>query len=91
MARFRLLPIRATLVRCSNPHDPVRDPAPKGPPAMSDYLEFDPAVVSKREVYRLLTGAVVPRPIGWASTVNKNGATNLAPFPSSRWCASSRR
>ena len=47
---------------------------------MSDYLEFDPSVIDKREVYRLLTGAVVPRPIGWASTVNGNGVTNLAPF-----------
>jgi flavin reductase (DIM6/NTAB) family NADH-FMN oxidoreductase RutF len=25
-------------------------------------------------------GAVVPRPIGWASTVSKSGITNLAPF-----------
>jgi len=47
---------------------------------MTDYLEFDPAVTDKRQVYRLLTGAVVPRPIGWASTVNKKGIANLAPF-----------
>jgi flavin reductase (DIM6/NTAB) family NADH-FMN oxidoreductase RutF len=47
---------------------------------MSNYLEFDPAIVDKRQVYRLLTGAVVPRPIGWASTVNAKGVTNLAPF-----------
>jgi flavin reductase (DIM6/NTAB) family NADH-FMN oxidoreductase RutF len=47
---------------------------------MADYLEFDPAVADKRQIYRLLTGAVVPRPIGWASTVSKNGVTNLAPF-----------
>jgi flavin reductase (DIM6/NTAB) family NADH-FMN oxidoreductase RutF len=44
------------------------------------YLEFDPAIVEKRQVYRLLTGAVVPRPIGWASTISKNGVSNLAPF-----------
>jgi flavin reductase (DIM6/NTAB) family NADH-FMN oxidoreductase RutF len=47
---------------------------------MPDYLEFDPVVADKRQVYRLLTGAVVPRPIGWASTVSKDGVTNLAPF-----------
>jgi flavin reductase (DIM6/NTAB) family NADH-FMN oxidoreductase RutF len=47
---------------------------------MSNYLEFDPAIIEKRQVYRLLTGAVVPRPIGWASTVSENGVTNLAPF-----------
>jgi flavin reductase (DIM6/NTAB) family NADH-FMN oxidoreductase RutF len=48
--------------------------------AMSDYLEFDPAIVDKRQVYRLLTGSVVPRPIGWASTISPRGLTNLAPF-----------
>lgn len=47
---------------------------------MPDYVEFDPALVDKRQVYRLLTGSVVPRPIGWASTVNAKGVTNLAPF-----------
>jgi flavin reductase (DIM6/NTAB) family NADH-FMN oxidoreductase RutF len=49
-------------------------------PAMPDYLEFDPAVTERRQVYRLLTGAVVPRPIGWASTMSADGRTNLAPF-----------
>src|SRR3984893_6142441 len=47
---------------------------------MPDYLEFDPAIADKRQVYRLLTGSVVPRPIGWASTLSKSGRTNLAPF-----------
>ncbi|HEY2531316.1 MAG TPA: flavin reductase family protein [Xanthobacteraceae bacterium] len=47
---------------------------------MPDYVEFDPALVDKRQVYRLLTGSVVPRPIGWASTMNAKGVTNLAPF-----------
>jgi hypothetical protein len=28
---------------------------------MTDYLEFDPAVTDKRQVYRLLTGSVVPQ------------------------------
>ena len=47
---------------------------------MSDYLEFDPSEIERRAVYRLLTGSVVPRPIGWASTMDKDGRTNLAPF-----------
>ena len=47
---------------------------------MADYLEYDPQTIERREVYRLLTGSVVPRPIGWASTVNEEGITNLAPF-----------
>ena len=44
------------------------------------YLAFEPAIIEKPQVYRLLTGAVVPRPIGWASTVGKSGVSNLAPF-----------
>jgi flavin reductase (DIM6/NTAB) family NADH-FMN oxidoreductase RutF len=43
-------------------------------------LEYDPQTTDKRQIYRLLTGAVVPRPIGWASTVNADGVANLAPF-----------
>ena len=47
---------------------------------MPDQLEFDPAVTDERAVYRLLIGSVVPRPIGWASTVSASGVANLAPF-----------
>ena len=47
---------------------------------MTDYLEFDPKEIERRAIYRLLTGAVVPRPIGWASTISEDGVTNLAPF-----------
>jgi flavin reductase (DIM6/NTAB) family NADH-FMN oxidoreductase RutF len=47
---------------------------------MSEQLQIDPAVTEQRAVYRLLIGSVVPRPIGWASTVNAEGIPNLAPF-----------
>ena len=47
---------------------------------MSDYVQFDPATTARRQIYRLLVGSVVPRPIGWASTVSEAGVTNLAPF-----------
>ena len=47
---------------------------------MPAYLEYDPDVIERTAVYRLLTGAVVPRPIGWASTVSIDGISNLAPF-----------
>lgn len=33
-----------------------------------------------REAYKLLTGVIVPRPIGWVSTLNRDGVRNLAPF-----------
>ena len=32
------------------------------------------------EIYRLLIGSVVPRPIAWVSTMNSAGQSNLAPF-----------
>src|SRR6201997_4386192 len=50
------------------------------PHPMTDYLEIDPATAEKRQIYRMLVGSVVPRPIGWASTVSQAGITNLAPF-----------
>lgn len=35
---------------------------------------------STRDRYQLLTSLVVPRPIGWISTWNRDGTPNLAPF-----------
>lgn len=43
-------------------------------------MQIDPAVRSVREVYRLLIGCVVPRPIAWVSSVSASGIPNLAPF-----------
>lgn len=37
--------------------------------------ETDPSVL-----YKLLTGTIIPRPIGWISTIDKDGINNLAPF-----------
>lgn len=31
-------------------------------------------------LYKLLTGLVIPRPIGWISTIDREGNNNLAPF-----------
>ena len=33
-----------------------------------------------RELYKLLAGSIVPRPIAFVSTVNKNDLPNAAPF-----------
>ncbi len=41
---------------------------------------IDPADLAPRDRYRLLIGAVVPRPIAWVSTVDAGGLVNLAPF-----------
>lgn len=41
---------------------------------------FDTGDLSAREKYHLLTSLVVPRPIGWISTVSDERIPNLAPF-----------
>lgn len=41
---------------------------------------LDPAHLSNQERYKLLIGAVVPRPIAWVSSVDAQGRPNLAPF-----------
>ncbi|MDP9380569.1 MAG: flavin reductase family protein [Chloroflexota bacterium] len=43
-------------------------------------MKFDPGEMDMQAVYKLLTGLVVPRPIGWASTRSPEGVDNLAPF-----------
>ena len=40
----------------------------------------DPASTDYLSVYKLLIGSVVPRPIAFVSTVNPEGAFNVAPF-----------
>lgn len=41
---------------------------------------IDPKSVSLRELHGLLLGSVVPRPIAFASTIDKEGKVNLSPF-----------
>ena len=43
-------------------------------------MEVDPASIPWRDRYRLLTGSIVPRPIGWVSTISASGINNIAPF-----------
>ncbi len=51
-----------------------------GPPAELDGpLEVDPEDWDPRQIYFLLTGLVVPRPIAWVSTVSPEGVRNVAP------------
>jgi flavin reductase (DIM6/NTAB) family NADH-FMN oxidoreductase RutF len=40
----------------------------------------DPSVADPRDVAKLLTGAVLPRPIAFVSTLSAQGVLNLAPF-----------
>jgi flavin reductase (DIM6/NTAB) family NADH-FMN oxidoreductase RutF len=41
---------------------------------------FQPTEVSAINLYKLMIGAVVPRPIGFIGTVSRNGVNNLAPY-----------
>jgi flavin reductase (DIM6/NTAB) family NADH-FMN oxidoreductase RutF len=50
----------------------------KGSPM--DYRIFDADEIDHRQCYRLLIGAIVPRPIAWVSSIDANGVANLAPF-----------
>lgn len=34
----------------------------------------------RRTMYRLLTSAIIPRPIAFVSTLSTDGVANLAPF-----------
>jgi flavin reductase (DIM6/NTAB) family NADH-FMN oxidoreductase RutF len=43
-------------------------------------MQIDPATLRPSDRYKLLTGAIVPRPIAWISTISRDGRPNLAPF-----------
>jgi flavin reductase (DIM6/NTAB) family NADH-FMN oxidoreductase RutF len=43
-------------------------------------MEISPATLPWNSLYKILIGAVVPRPIGWISTIDETGRPNLAPF-----------
>lgn len=41
---------------------------------------FDPARESVQNIYKLMIGAIVPRPIAFVSSLDERGIRNLAPF-----------
>ncbi len=41
---------------------------------------IDPSTRDPFDVYRLLSGSILPRPIAFVSTISKDGVRNLAPF-----------
>jgi flavin reductase (DIM6/NTAB) family NADH-FMN oxidoreductase RutF len=43
-------------------------------------MEFDLSKTDRAEGYRLLSGLVVPRPIGWVTSVGEDGVVNASPF-----------
>jgi flavin reductase (DIM6/NTAB) family NADH-FMN oxidoreductase RutF len=45
-----------------------------------DTLTIDPGTISVPEMHGYLLGAIAPRPIAFASTIDQNGHVNLSPF-----------
>ena len=43
-------------------------------------LSFDPKQESVQNIYKLMIGAIVPRPIAFVSSLDARGVRNLAPF-----------
>ena len=43
-------------------------------------MQYDPKELEQKAIYKLLSGIVIPRPIGWISSISEDGILNLAPF-----------
>jgi flavin reductase (DIM6/NTAB) family NADH-FMN oxidoreductase RutF len=43
-------------------------------------MHIDPSAISTQDAYKILIGAVLPRPIAWVSSLSPEGVVNLAPF-----------
>ncbi|MEM7335703.1 MAG: flavin reductase family protein [Chloroflexota bacterium] len=43
-------------------------------------MQFDTAQLTSKQNYKLLSGLVIPRPIGWISTVSTDNIYNVAPY-----------
>ncbi len=60
--------------------NPTWKPGDKIQSPVGDMVELDPAKIAARDIYKLIIGAIVPRPIAFVSTVGKDGTGNLAPY-----------
>lgn len=58
----------------------MTDDSPGKRPAGRSATRFDFAELTPRERYKLLIGAVVPRPIALVTTISRDGVANAAPF-----------
>lgn len=43
-------------------------------------MEITPDSLPHQSIYKLMIGAIVPRPIGWISSIDAAGRANLAPY-----------
>jgi len=51
-------------------------------------LTLDPAQIAYSDIYKLMIGMIVPRPIAFVSSVDSSGTRNLAPFSYFTACSS---
>ncbi len=47
---------------------------------MGSELKFDPSQMEHPDIYKVLSGVVIPRPIAWVSTFGPDGVPNVAPY-----------
>eukprot|EP01099_Mayorella_cantabrigiensis_P003437 TRINITY_DN2635_c0_g1_i1.p1 TRINITY_DN2635_c0_g1~~TRINITY_DN2635_c0_g1_i1.p1 ORF type:complete len:292 (-),score=42.47 TRINITY_DN2635_c0_g1_i1:18-893(-) len=47
---------------------------------VNEMVTYDASKLKGSKLYEILIGGVLPRPIGFVSTISSNGAVNLAPF-----------
>jgi flavin reductase (DIM6/NTAB) family NADH-FMN oxidoreductase RutF len=47
---------------------------------LTPMLTLDPAEHEPRQIYKVMTGIIVPRPIALVSTIDSGGVPNVAPF-----------
>ncbi|WP_249975836.1 flavin reductase family protein [Vreelandella olivaria] len=52
----------------------------KSAPSSEGFIRFDFDTLTPHERYKLLIGAVVPRPIAWVTSIDEAGRVNAAPF-----------
>jgi flavin reductase (DIM6/NTAB) family NADH-FMN oxidoreductase RutF len=55
---------------------------------MTEMHTLDPAEHSPADIYKLMIGAIVPRPIAFVSSQDEHGVLNLAPFSYFTACSS---
>jgi flavin reductase (DIM6/NTAB) family NADH-FMN oxidoreductase RutF len=53
---------------------------PSPPRVLEKPIEVGPEDWQEREFYQLMTALVIPRPVGWISTMSPGGHRNLAPY-----------
>ena len=50
------------------------------PETLDRDLDVGPEDFKERDFYQLMTGMIIPRPIGWISTISEKGVANVSPY-----------